>query len=539
MILTPSKTIEHYRQGGLWGRVTLDTLFRRTAASHPDRLAIVDAPDRTAWTSGMPRRMTYAQADAEIDLLAGFFTTVGLSTDHVIGLQAPNTTDTVIAFLAALRAGLIVAPLPLHWRQKDVLAALNRAGAKALIAGDRLEKRPLGDEARQTAGEMFSLRFVFGLGREVPDGLIEIAKVLDEAGDEFAAPSVTREGNAADHVATLTWTRSTGGEPLPVARSHNHWIAAGLMPYLESGLSEGADHIVPYGLSGMVGIGAGLVPWLLSGGTLHLHHPAALRRLADHAGAVEADYVLCPGSLTPELDRRMPSGGGIVSVWSITAPPPLPHSTNRRHVDLHVADEFAMVARARGGSALPALIPTGPVGAPTTIAQAPALVEIAIDDEASPNTLKVRGPMVADSAWPACNVRIPTDKAGYIDTLLPVRRNESGIIGFGIPGAGAPGVSSLAALDALFGSFPGLTEAAGFFVEDGVLGARLYAAVVPQPGAIADIDAFYGFLDAERVSLAEIPHKVISLNRLPRTEAGRIDRAALASKVQRLLSAVA
>src|SRR5690606_26158441 len=115
------------------------------------------------------------------------------------------------------------------------------------------------------------------------------------------------------------------------------------------------------------------------------------------------------------------------------------------HVDLHVADEFAMVARARGGRALPALIPTGPVGAPTTIAQAPALVEIAIDDEASPNTLKVRGPMVADSAWPACNVRIPTDKAGYIDTLLPVRRNESGIIGFGIPGAGAPDVSSLAA----------------------------------------------------------------------------------------------
>ena len=33
MILTPEKTIEAHRQSGIWGNVTLDALFRKTAAA--------------------------------------------------------------------------------------------------------------------------------------------------------------------------------------------------------------------------------------------------------------------------------------------------------------------------------------------------------------------------------------------------------------------------------------------------------------------------------------------------------------------------
>ncbi|WP_430930973.1 hypothetical protein, partial [Robiginitalea biformata] len=90
----------------------------------------------------------------------------------------PNTVDTVIAILAALRADLIVSPLPLHWRQKNVLDALNSIGAKGLIAADRIETRDVGTAARDVAAELFSLRFVFGLGKDIPDGLIELGPML-------------------------------------------------------------------------------------------------------------------------------------------------------------------------------------------------------------------------------------------------------------------------------------------------------------------------------------------------------------------------
>lgn len=541
MILTPEETIDTHTKSGIWGRVTLDALFRRTAANHPDRLALADAPDRADWAGGTPRRLTYAEADNEISRLAGFFAAVGLTTDHVIGLHAPNTTDTAITLLAAMRAGLVAAMLPLHWRRRDVLQALSRAGAKALVAGDRAEPRQLAEEARDTAAELFSLRFVFGLGKDVPDGLIEISSVLAEtSAEEMPPPTIRRDRNPANHVATLSWTRSTSGEPLPIARSHNHWIAAGFMPFLESGLQDAARIVVPYSLSSMVGIGAGFVPWIMSGGTMHLHHPMALRGLAGHVNAVDADYVLCPGSLVQGLERRLNAENcRIVSVWSPSSPSPEPMLTNRALVDLHVADEFAMIARQRGASALPLPLVAGSIGAPSTIRHAPALVELAIDEEADPNTLKVRGPMVADSAWPASKVRIPTDKAGFVDTLIPVRRTENGIAGLGKPGQSAPGIGPLATLDALYSAFAGVREAAAFLVEDGILGARLYGALVPQPGMLLDTEAFFAYLDAEGVSLAEIPYRVLSLQSLPRLENGQINRDALTARVQQLVAAVA
>ncbi|MBA5776796.1 acyl--CoA ligase [Stappia sp. F7233] len=541
MILTSEQTIEAHAQSGIWGRITLDALFRRAAASHPDRVALVDAPDRAEWTGGTPRKLTYAEADEEISRLAGFYAAVGLSLDHVIGLHTPNTVDAVIAFLAALRCGLVVTPLPQHWRQRDVLSALSRAGAKALVAADRIEPRRIAEDARAAAAELFSLRFVFGLGKEVPDGLIDIASVLAELDAEsMPPPAVRRERNPADHVATLTWTRSTSGEPLPVARSHNHWIAAGFMAFLESSLQDGADLVIPYALTGMAGIGAGLMPWLMSAGTLHLHHPRALGNLAAHANHVEADYILCPGALVPAVERRLDAPEcRVLAVWNTWSPAATPLRTNRTVIDLHVADEFAMIARQRGGSALPTSIPLGVSGAPSSVRHGPALVEIALDEEAAPPTLKVRGAMVADSAWPASKVRIPTDKAGFVDTLLAVRQSDTGLAGIGLPGSSAPGSGPLAVLDALYSSFTGVTEAAAFLVGDGILGARLYAALVPQPGAMLDTEAFFAYLDAQGVSLSEVPYRILSLPALPRLENGKINRDALAVRIDRLRAAVA
>ncbi|WP_430512287.1 AMP-binding protein [Pannonibacter phragmitetus] len=131
MITTPADSIERNRLSAFWGRVTLDEIFRKTAAANPDRLALVDAPDRSSWTGGEARQLTYAEAEREIQKLAAFYAAVGLSTDHVIGIQAPNTVDTVIAFLAALRAGLIVSPLPLHWRQRTSSKHSTASGPRA------------------------------------------------------------------------------------------------------------------------------------------------------------------------------------------------------------------------------------------------------------------------------------------------------------------------------------------------------------------------------------------------------------------------
>ena len=49
-------------------------------------------------------------------------------------MHLPNTVESVITFLGVLRAGMTAVPLPLLWRKADIVKALARVGAKALVA---------------------------------------------------------------------------------------------------------------------------------------------------------------------------------------------------------------------------------------------------------------------------------------------------------------------------------------------------------------------------------------------------------------------
>ncbi|MES0882078.1 class I adenylate-forming enzyme family protein [Roseibium sp. SCP14] len=543
MKATLESLTKEYHESGVWSDVPLDELFRQTAADHPDRLALVDASDRVTWTGGTPRSLTYAEADREIDRLAAFFSTVGLSADHVIGIQAPNTVDTVIALLAALRADLIISPLPLHWRQKNVLEALNSIGAKGFIAADRVETRDVGSAARDVAADLFSLRFVFGLGKDIPDGLIELAPMLEEMGDDLQF-SPTERPEPADHTATICWSRS-GEENVPVSRCHNHWISAAQMVVQEAHIKDGSAIVAPYSLSGLTGLGAGLVPCLLTGSTLHLHHPTSLANLAAHANEVNADVVITPGPLAQTLDRKLESSNTtILAAWNISAPHPSTFVARRRLVDVHVADEFALLAKARGPSAKMKATALGKHSGPNGCESGPALLEIAVTDEVEEQTptLLVKGPMVPDIGWRTINGdqrRVRWEGTGFLNTNIKVELVEDGISGFGIPGLYALGTGNLETVDVIYAGYPGIREAAAFVVEDPILGARMYAALVPDAGNVPDAGSFFAYLDAEGVDLAKIPHRVLILQSLPRNADGTICRERLTMRTQRLPAAVA
>ncbi len=542
MKTTPNTISDPYHASGAWGDTTLDMLFRQTAAEHPDRLALSDAPDRASWTGGESRTLSYAEADKEVDRLAAFYKAVGLATDHVIGIQAPNTVDTVIAFLAALRAGLIVSPLPLHWRQKNVLDALNSIGAKGFIAADRIETRRVGETARDVAANLFSLRFVFGLGSDIPDGLIDLGPMLAEMGEELAFEE-TERSQASDQTATISWSRSSD-ETVPVSRCHNHWLASARQCIDEAGLEQGQKFLIPYSLSGLTGLGAGLVPWLMTGGSLHLHHPTSLHQLSRHANEIGANYILTPGPLTQLLDQSLKNDDvTIVSAWNISAPHPATYVAKHKVIDLHIADEFALVAKARGPSAKVQEVPLGKQTGSNGRESGPALLEIAVSEEedGKPVTLRVKGPSVPEFGWRGGEqAKAPQrDADGFVDTSVPVEQTDAGLTGFGVPGLQGNGTGDITGLDELYVRYPDIREAAAFLVEDEIIGARLYAALVPVPGTVPDAKAFFAYLDAEGVDLAKIPHRVLVLQSLPRQADGSIDRARLTLRTQRLPAAVA
>src|SRR5205085_4413678 len=164
---------------------TLDVLFQRCLSRQPDALALLDPFNKPRITGQPNRRLTFAQADRAISALAAHFIESGLPANSVIALQLPNTVEFALTALAAHRAGLVVAALPLLWRQAELTVALNRTGARAVVTTSRVDGVVHADIAMNAAAECFSIRHVCGFGDDLPEGMASLDRAI-------AAESPTR-----------------------------------------------------------------------------------------------------------------------------------------------------------------------------------------------------------------------------------------------------------------------------------------------------------------------------------------------------------
>ena len=349
---------------------TLDDLFRRAGVRRPDALALIDPPNGETITGGAPRRLTYAEADRAISALAAKLRRLSLQTDMVVAMQLANTVDSVIALLGVLRAGMIAAPLPLLWREQEMVAALSRIGAKAIVTSSHVGPAAQSEIAMQVAAELFPIRHICGFGRDLPDGVVPLDDVFNPAPTEFYQPSV-RPGPAAAHVAAITFD-VTGDGLVPVARSQNELIAGGLAVFREAGIAEEATILSTIPAASFAGIVLTLMPWLLAGGTLALHHGFDPAVFAEQSRAHEPCSVVLPGpALAPLADAGL-FGGYIKNILALWRAPEelaaaVPWQRDAALVDIASFDETGLLPARRGPDGLPAPIPHGAFVAPAGI----------------------------------------------------------------------------------------------------------------------------------------------------------------------------
>jgi len=420
------------------GRATLDGLLRAAAVRRPDAVALLDPPNRESFTDDIPRSLTYAGADRMVSAIAGRLRRIGLPTDAIVGIQIANTIESVLTLLGVLRAGLIAMPLPLLWRRAEMVAALSRLSAGALIVSGRIGAADHFTLAMEVAAESFPVRHVCGYGRAPPDGLIALDDLFwCETPDPI--PSLEEEraqapGPAA-HLAVVTWDVAADGL-VPVARSHAELIAGGLSVALESGLRPDAVLLSTLTMTSFAGLAAALVPWLALGGTLALNHPFDPEAFLVQIEMVPFDAAIVPGPLAVELAEAghfAASDVHVIGVWR--APERLARAlpwraTRARMIDVPVFGEAGLIAAGREPDGNPAPIPFGAVHAPRGGDGALAVAEIA----ATPHgTLALRGPMVPRLPFPpgAQHGSLPYFKvapSGFVDTGYGCRRDGTTLV---------------------------------------------------------------------------------------------------------------
>jgi len=327
-------------------------------------------PLNTARVTGRPpKRLTFAEADRAVSALAAHFIESGLPANSVIAVQLPNTVEFMLTVLAAHRAGLIVALFPMLWRQAELTVALNRTAARAIVTMSRIDGVSHADLAMNAAVEAFSIRHVCGFGDDLPEGMAS----LDHA---LANPSETTRAYIQDgrKAAVISFDVTADGFR-PVPRTHLSLIAGGLAIFLEGDVAQGARLMSAFAPSSFAGLTSSLLVWLLSGGTLALHHPFDADVLEQQINEDGCDTLIAPAPLALRLSEadipsRLPTLRNVIALWrspeqiATSSPWTVPHATL---TDVYLFGEAGLFGARRGTDGVPSPILPGPHGAPRDV----------------------------------------------------------------------------------------------------------------------------------------------------------------------------
>jgi hypothetical protein len=423
---------------------TLEVLFQRILARQPSAPALVDPINKQRVTGQRPKRLTFAQAERAISALAAHFVESGLPANSVIAVQLPNTVEFALTALAAWRAGLVVAALPLLWRQAELTVALNRTGARAVVTASRIDGVSHADIAMNAAAECFSIRHVCGFGDDLPEGMASLDRsILVESP---TTRPVIQDGRKA---ALVSFDVTTDGFRA-VPRTHLSLIAGGLALSLESDTPQGATIMSAFTPCSFAGIASSLAMWLLTGGTLVLHHPFDADALERQLNEASCDTLVAPGQLALRLDEfdlsaRVPGLRNVLGLWR--SPEQVASSTSwsaqtASLTDVYLFGEAGMFGARRGQDGTPAAIKPGPHGAPREHTGSAISGEILLTPR---GTLGLRGPMVTVAAYapppPSSDSLIPSPPRDYVDTDYVARlERATGAINITAPPSGVMAV---------------------------------------------------------------------------------------------------
>ena len=179
-------------------------------------------------------------------------------------------------------------------------------------------------------------------------------------------------------------------------------------------------------MSSFAGLATALLPWLLVGGTLALHHPFDPDAFVDQQRSMHLDAVVLPGPLVAQLMEAgsLTVGSGLSSVLAVWRAPdrlgraPAWRDSTTDMIDVQVFGEIGLIAARRGAGGRAGVVPFGPVAVPRGSKGGVIVGEIRAT---ASGTVAMRGPMVPRFAFPPGVERttLPQFKiatTGFVDT---------------------------------------------------------------------------------------------------------------------------
>lgn len=557
MILVPRPKIDEYTRKGWWGERTLGALFLDQAERLGTTFAVADPPNRLQITGDEPLRWSWQELLAQVGRHAAFMHAEGLRKDDVIVVQLPNCVEMHALYLASALLGVVMTPVPMQYRAHELSHVVSTTQARLAITTARVGQYKSAAQWALHAEQFPGLKKIWSYGQELPSGCGDLRAALASAPVWDAATlraHMHAIGLTAHDVLTICWTSGTEAQPKGVPRNHNEWLIIGQSVMDAGQMKPGTQMLIPFPFVNMAGVSTSLIAWLMCGGGLHQHHPFDLdvfiQQLAEHPidYSVAAPAVLNQLLKQPEklasVDlsrlRRMGSGGGPLSEWMIEQ---MASQFGIEVVNYFGSNEGASMAsspadmpdRAQRAQFFPRV---GVPGYEWTLSNSrkisTRLVDLDTgDDITAPGRvgeLRFKGPTIFSGYYrsPELTARA-FDEQGYYRTgdLFEIAGDRQQFYRFAgrhkdIVIRGGMNISSEEVENLLLGH-PKVRESAVIGCPDPVLGEKVCAVVVPQPGQELTLEELVNHLrHVEEVAAFKWPEQLILIDELPRNPVGKI-----------------
>jgi acyl-CoA synthetase (AMP-forming)/AMP-acid ligase II len=566
MRTTPPALIEEYRRRGWWSDTRITDLFDAGARSNSAGLALVDPLNREALVGGTTLRLTFADLDRWVCGYALRLMELGLGRDDILVTQLPNIAEYVAIYLAAMKLGVVLSPVPMQFGRHELAQVMGLTQARALLTVGQFKKTRPSEEALSVARELSARVLV--LGDTAPEGTLPFAMDATTSADVARLRArIVQEPVSADDIATICWTSGTEGMPKGVPRSHNHWLAISYAHFECAGIRRGDVLLNPFPLVNMAAIGGCFLSWLHSAGTLVLHHPLDLPVYLEQIARERPHYAIAPPAVLNMLlqDEQLLARTDLSSLRCIgSGSAPLDPGMIRGFRD-RFGIEVVNIFGSNEGVSLVSSAAEAPdperrarffprfgrhdVHWPQRVAT--AIETRLIDPESGaeilepqrPGEMQIRGPTVFDGYFRAPQITAEAftpdgffrtgdlfEIAGPGDDLRYYRfvgRLKQLIIRGGLKIAPDE-------VEGVLARHPDIAEASAIGYRDPILGERICAIVVPrQRGNEIPLESIQQLFRAAGVAVFKWPERVRCIEALPRNAVGKVVRSALVALAAR------
>jgi fatty-acyl-CoA synthase len=188
---------------------TIGANLHRIAAAHSANEALVDCH--------VGKRWTYAQLDADSDLVALGLIATGIAKGDRVGIWAPNCAEWALLQYGAAKAGAILVNINPAYRSHELAYVLRQSGTRLLVSAESFKTsdyRAMIDEVRGDLPELDHVSFI---------GTADWHGLIAAGADADPAMLAQREATLAfDDPINIQYTSGTTGFPKGATLSHHN-----------------------------------------------------------------------------------------------------------------------------------------------------------------------------------------------------------------------------------------------------------------------------------------------------------------------------